>query len=145
MKQNDKSKEENDIIKCEYNLYYLLNNFIQLEKSLFDENEIKSAEKILNELHFSLSKLEIDDEYLSKISVEYLLEYLRRFPEDSRENNFEKICNELENDLNKLIKEIDFEILSNIFGNLKCNKRFQRNDKQYLEILDEYELNNNEK
>ena len=91
MKQNDKSKEENDIIKCEYNLYYLLNNFIQLEKSLFDENEIKSAEKILNELHFSLSKLEIDDEYLSKISVEYLLEYLRRFPEDSRENNFEKI------------------------------------------------------
>ena len=28
MKQNDKSKEENDIIKCEYNLYYLLNNFI---------------------------------------------------------------------------------------------------------------------
>lgn len=67
---------------------------------------------------------------------------MRRFPEDSRENNFEKIRNELENDLNKLIKEIDFEILSNIFGNLKCNKRFQRNDKQYLEIMDEYELNN---
>ena len=140
IKQNKESKEENDISKFKNYLINLLNDYKQLEKNEFNENEINSIEKMINKIYYSLSYLEIDDDF-SKLSADYILEYLQKLPEDSRENYLIKICDELEKEINESIKEINFDILAIINRIIKFNKRYLINDKKYFEILEDYRLN----
>ena len=142
IKPNKESKEENDIIKFKNYLIYLLHNSKQLEKSDFNENELNNIERIINRLYCSLSDLEINDDYFSKLCAEYILETLKNLPDDSRENYLMKILNELEKEINESIQETDFGIFAIINRILKSNKGCQANYRKYLEILEKYEANN---
>ena len=55
--------------------------------------------------------------------VNALLEYLQKIPHYLTNNDCEELYNEIENDLNKSIKELDFEALSVIIGKLKFTKK----------------------
>ena len=142
IKPNKELKEENDNIKFKNYFVYLLDNIKQLEKSDFNENEIDSIEKIITKLNYILSNLDINYDDFSKLSTEYILEYLKKIPEDSRENYLIKISNELEKEINESIRDTDFEIFAIINKILKSNKRYQENNRKYCEILEKYEENN---
>ena len=142
IKPNKESKEENDIIKFKNYLVYLLNKCKHLEKSDFFENQINSTEDIINEIYYSLSNLEVDDNNLLRLSAEYLIEHLKKIHEDSRESYLKKIIDELEKEIDESIKGIDFSIFVIINEILKGHNINQTNNEKYFEILEEYEINN---
>ena len=140
--KSKESKEEIDIIKFKINLIFLLNNYKKLEKIDFQENEIGTTEKILNKIICSLSNLEFEDNDFTIFSAEYLLDILKKLPEDKRENYFENVYNEVEKDINESINQIDFNIYANIKENLKLHNKYEEINKRYYEIQEEYEINN---
>ena len=140
-KESKESKEEIDIIKFKNNLIFLLNNYKKLEKKDFNGNEINSTEKILNKIICFLSNLESEDNDFTIFSAEYLLDSIKKLPENKRENYLENIFNEVEKDINESIQQIDFNIFASIKGNLKFHNKYEDMIKKYYEIQEEYEKN----
>jgi len=140
---NEKSIITNNIIKVKNFFCSLLYNHNKLVKTDFDEGTTENTVKILNELNYFMksSNYDGDESIPYNWYVNSLLEYLQKIPENLTNNDCEELYNEIENDLNKSIKELDFEALSVIIGKLKFAKR----DKSYYEesskLLNDIRLN----
>ena len=61
----------------------------------------------------------MEDSIPSEWYIKTLLEYLKKFPENLIKNDCEELYKEMEEDLNKSIKELDFSILGFIMGKLE--------------------------
>ena len=122
---NEEDDMKNNIIKVKNFFCSLLYNYNKFVKTDFDEGSTENTEKILNELNIFMksSNFVIDGSIPSEWYVKSLLEYLQKIPEKLTNNDCEKLYNEIENDINKSIKELDFEALSVIFGKLQFVKR----------------------
>jgi hypothetical protein len=84
----------------------------------------------------------IDGSIPSEWYVDSLLEYLKKLPEDLKNNEYELLFKDMENDLNKSIKELDFETLSICLNKIKFIHKgilFYENAKK---ILTDIILNN---
>ena len=128
---NEESIMKNNIIKVKNFFCSLLYNYDKLVKTDFDEGTTENTVKILNELNnfIKSSNFVVNNSIPFNWYVNSLLEYLKKIPENLTNNDCEELYNEIENDLNKSIKELDFEALSIIKGKLKFSIR----DKTYYE------------
>ena len=77
--------------------------------------------------------------------VNSLLEYLQKIPEDLTKNDCEKLYNEIESDLNKSVKELDFEALSVIIGKLKYARRGKVYFEESQKLLNDIKINEDAK
>ena len=69
------------------------------------------------------------------------MEYLKELPEYLTKNDCEELYNEMERDINKSIKELDFEALSVIMGKLKFANKSLLYYQQSLKLLEDIKYN----
>ena len=108
------SENEKNIMKVKNYLCKSLGNYRILDKSDFNIGSISSIIKMLNDIKIcmSLPTFILNNNTIPSIwYINSLLEYLNKMPEDYKENDFEKLFNELKEDLNRSIKNLDFQIL----------------------------------
>ena len=141
--QNEEALIENNIIKVKNFFCSLLYNYNKLVKTDFDEGTTDNTENILKELNMFMksSNFVVDESIPSEWYVKSLLEYLKKIPEDLTKNDCEKLYNEIENDINKSIKELDIEALSVIMGKLKFAKRGTNYYEETRKLLVDIKLN----
>jgi hypothetical protein len=83
----------------------------------------------------------MDGSIPSEWYVKSLLEYLQKLPESLTKNDNEELYNDMERDINKSIKSLDFEALSVIMGKLKFANRSLMYYQQSLTLLEDIKYN----
>ena len=140
---NEEEMTKNNIIKVKNFFCSLLYNYNKLVKTDFDEGTTETTEKILKELNIFMksSNFVVDGSIPSEWYVKSLLEYLQKIPEELTKNDCTKLYDEIENDVNKSIKELDFEALSVIIGKLRYAKRGKSYYEEIKKLLNDIKLN----
>ena len=141
--KNDEEMVKNNIIRVKNFFFSLLYNYNKLVKTDFDEGTTENTEKILTELNIFMksSNFVMDGSIPSEWYVKSLLEYLQKLPEDLTKNDCEGLYTEMEKDINKSIKSLDFEALSVIMGKLKFANRSLIYYQQSLTLLEDIKYN----
>ena len=135
--KNDDDIFKNKIIKIKNFFSSLLCNYRQLVKTDFDEGTTDKTLDILRELRSFMksSNFVIDGSIPSEWYVNSLIRYLKEFPDNLANNDYELLFNEMEDDLNKNLKELDFETLSVCLNKIKFVQKgilFYQDAKQKL-------------
>ena len=141
--KTDEDITKNNIIKVKNFFCSLLYNYYKLNKTDFGEGTTSNTEDILTELKTLMSSenFVFDGSVPSEWYVNSLLEYLKKIPEDLTKNDCEKLYDEIENDVNKSIKELDFETLSVCLGKMKFARRGNAYYEASKKLLNDIELN----
>ena len=135
---------KNNIIKCKNFISSILYNYRILAKSDFNKGTTNNTMDILNELTYFMksSNFLIDGTIPSEWYLMSLIEYLKKLPDEYKENDYEKLYSELTNEINESIKTCNFEYMSLFLDEMKFGNR----NKTYLEkvkgIYIDIELNN---
>ena len=118
--KNDEDMVKNNIIRVKNFFFSLLFNYHKLVKTDFDEGTTENTKTILEELNLFMksSNFVMDGTIPFEWLVKSILEYLKKLPDYLTKNDCEELYNEMERDINKSIKEYDFEALSVIMGKL---------------------------
>lgn len=116
---------------------------MDLAKKDFNENSISNVKDILKELKLFLksSNFVVDGKIPMEWYATSLIQYLDKIPQEFRNNNYELLFNDIENDLNKSLKELDFEALSVCLSFMKFSKRGITYFEKAKETLIDIELN----
>ena len=144
---DEEAMMKNNIIKVKNFFCSLLYNYNKLVKTDFDEGTTVNTEKILKELNIFMksSNFVVDGSIPSEWYVNSLLEYLQKIPKDLTDNDCEKLYNEIESDVNKSIKSLDFEALSVIIGKLKYSRRGKFYYEESKNLLNDIKINEDAK
>ena len=120
-KNTDDEVNKNNIIKVKNFFCSILYNYNNLVKTDFDEGTTSNTHSIIIQLKkFLKSKnFVVDGSVPSEWYINSLLEYILKIPENLTNNDCENLYNEIEDDVNKSIKELDFEALSVCLGKTK--------------------------
>jgi hypothetical protein len=142
--KNEEDKIKNIIIKVKNFISSLLCNYRQLVITDFDKGTTNKTIDILKELKSFMksSDFVVDGSIPSEWYVNSLIGYLKKLPKKLADDEYELLFNDLENDLNKSIKELDFETLSICLNKIKFIHKgilFYENAKK---ILTDIILNN---
>ena len=134
---------KNNIIKVKNYFSTLLYNYRKLIITDFDEGTTSDTLNILKILKnfIKSSNYVVDDSIPSEWYIDSLLEYLNKIPEEIRNNDFEKLYDEIEEDLNIAIKKLDFEVMSVCLGKLKFTKRGTNYYEEAIKSTKDLELN----
>ena len=134
----------NNIIKVKNFFSALLYNYIDLVKKDFNPNSISSIKDILKQLKIFLkySNFVVDGKIPMEWYATTLIEYLDKIPSNLTDNNCELLFNEIKKDLNKSLKELDFEALSECLGYMKFSQKGVTYYEKAKESLIDIELNN---
>ena len=135
-----KSEEDmfkNKVIKIKNFFSSLLCNYRPLVKTDFDEGTTDKTLDILRELRSFMksSNFVIDGSIPSEWYVNSLIQYLKQLPKNLANNDYEILFKEMEDDLNKNLKELDFETLSVCLNKIKFVQKgilFYQDAKQTL-------------
>ena len=109
-------------------LYSLLQNLPLLEQRISSNNKLLEdklsyMEKILKAIKNDVIKNLPNSSYEKPIPIKWflgsLIQFLPKLPNEYIENNYEKLLNEIENDINDSIKELDFEFLGDTIEYLR--------------------------
>ena len=145
----DKKKKEaytqyldENIIKVKKYLCNSLADFRLLNKSDFNIGTTSDTSKILNEikLYMSLPNFILSNNTIpSTWYINSILDYLNKIPEDYKINDFNKLFNELTQDLNNSIELLDFEKLIVFRNKMKFIDKminYYENVKELMNIID---------
>lgn len=143
IKKDKESIEKNIRIKAKNSLCNLLYKYQDLDKYDFTEGTTDNTENILNEICAIMksSKLEMDDSIPLDWYIKSLLDYLKKIPKYLTKDDYEEFYNELEKDINKSIKELDFGDLSLIRGKIKTIQKKKISYQKYFVFLEDIQLN----
>ena len=132
IKKEEKNKKlteiEKNVINVKNYLCNSLGNYRILNKSDFNKGSTSSTIKMLNDIKIcmSLPNFILNNNTIPSIwYINSLLEYLNIIPDDYKENDFKKLFDELKEDLNKSIKNLDFQILILFRNKLKFIDKIQ--------------------
>ena len=119
--KNEEDKIKNIIIKVKNFISSLLCNYRQLVITDFDKGTTSKTIDILKELKSFMksSDFVIDGSIPSEWYVNSLIGYLKKLPKKLVDDEYQLLFTDLENDLNKSIKELDFETLSICLNKIK--------------------------
>ena len=140
---NDDDIIKNNVIKVKNYLSSLLYNYKKLAINDFDQRDTSNMVKILKllKIYMKSSSYLVDNSIPSEWYVNSLLSYLKKIPKDLTENDYEKLFDEMENEINLSIKELDFEALCVCIDRLK----FSKNGKDFYEqtkiLIKDIEIN----
>jgi len=121
--ENDEEYIKNNIIRVKNYLCGLLYNCSKLNK--YDFSSTNNTFEILKEIKLFLKTNEFftDNPIPYGWYVDSLLEILKKIPLELAENDYEKLYDELEKDINKSIELLDFYMMSDCFGKIKYAKK----------------------
>ena len=123
--RTDEEIMKNNVIKVKNCFSTLLYNYRMLVKTDFDIDKTSNTISILKELKkfMKSSNNVIDDKFPSQWFVNSLLDYINKIPENLKENDYENLINEIQNDIMKAIKDLNFEDLSVLIDKMKFATR----------------------
>ena len=113
-KNKSLNEEEKNIIKIKNYLCSSLGNFRLINKSDFNIRKNSDTKKLLEEIkaYMSLSNFTLNNNTIPSIwYINSILNYLDIIPQDYKENEYQKLFNELSKELNESINSLDFEKL----------------------------------
>ena len=141
----DEDITKNNIIKSKNFLSSLLHNYRKLIINDFDQEKALNTIDILKYLknYIGSSNNIMDNSIPTDWYIDSLLMYLKMIPEEFAINDFEKLYNEIENELNSAIKKLDFEVLSVCLDKLKFTKRAKTYYEEVKESTKQLEINEN--
>ena len=121
----DEEIMKNNIIKVKNFFSTILYNYRMLVKTDFDINKISNTISILKELKkfMKSSNNVIDGTFPSQWFVNSLLDYINKIPNNLKENDYENLINEIQNDIIQAIKDLNFEDLSVLIDKMKFSNR----------------------
>ena len=132
------SFEEHNIIKAKKYFCNLLLNYHKLSKIDFDIDTMENTEKILSEINNKSSYLIIDDYFPSNWYTSFLLESLNKIPENLIKNDYEKLYEEIINEVNESIEELNLEKLFIFKQRSRLSKKiinfYEENKKNLIDI-----------
>ena len=144
IKEKDRKTEEmimkNNIIKCKNFISTILYNYRILNKDDFISGSTSNTMDILNELtHFmKSSNFLIDGTIPSEWYLVSLIQYLKKLPEEYKKNDYEKLYDELNEELHESIKACNFEYMSMFLDEMKLGNRnkvyFEKMKQIYMDI-----------
>ena len=144
-KDNKDNKEviENIIIKTKNVISTLLYNNLGLVETDFQEGQINNTIEIFKKLRLFMKSNDfvVDQSIPSDWYIELLFEYLKKLPQEYKDNDYNKLYKELKNDIEKSIKQYNFEELSIIIDKKKFGKKIKLYYNNIKEILLEINLN----
>ena len=154
--KESKNNKDNTIIKTKNIISTLLCNFRSLNETDFQEKEMINSMEIFKKLRILIKSTDsvMDDKIPNDWYIELLLEYLKKLPSEYKENDYHKLYEELKKDIEKSIKQYNFEELSMIidkklFGN-KIKDYFIKEEAiiretnlnmEVNDIIEKYEIN----
>ena len=141
--KTDEEINKNLIIKVKNFISGLLFNFIVLTKEDFSKECSMDIYDILKEL-LILSKIPnyiVDDTIPTQWYVSSLIEILPKLPREITNNNCQILIEEMINEINKEIKDLDFETLSFIHGKLNFTKRRKLSIQSTINTIRNIDLN----
>ena len=121
----------------------LLNNYRTLVKTDFVEGTTNNTISILKQLkkYMKISNFVIDGSIPSEWYVDSLIEYFKKIPNEFTLNDCDILYRQIESHINGSIKDIDFEALSIVLGNVKFCKRGKNYYEKMKTLLVDIELN----
>ena len=144
-KDNKDNKEaiENIIIKTKNVISTLLYNNLGLVETDFQEGHTNNTIEIFKKLQLFMKSNDfvVDQTIPSDWYIELLFEYLKKLPQEYKDNDYDKLYKELKNDIEKCIKQYNFEELSIIIDKKKFGKKIKLYYNNIKEILQEINLN----
>ena len=134
---------KNNIIKVKNFFSSLLYNYRKLIITDFDQGTTSNTVDILKILKTFIksSNNVVDDSIPSEWYIDSLLDYLKKIPEELKQNDFEKLYEEIEAEINLSIKKLDFEALSVCLDKLKFTKRGKTYYEESIKSTKDLELN----
>ena len=132
--KTDEDIEKNNIIKVENLFCTVLYYFKEINSIDFDEEKTGDILSILRELKkYMNSDFVTFDCVPSEWYLNSLISNIKKLPEELKENDLEKIFDELTNDIKASIKEYEFGLLSkfsNAINNMKNYKQYRQKAKE---------------
>ena len=140
---NESDIEKNNIIKVKNFFSSLLYNYRKLIITDFEQGSISNTKDILLILKTFVksSNYVVDDSIPSEWYIDSLLDYLEKLPDELKKNDFEKLYDEIEEDLNLSIKKLDFEAISVCLDKLKFTKRGKNYYEESIKSTKDLEIN----
>jgi len=138
----DNNKEKN-IIKVKKFLMCLLYNYSNFVITDFDNDKQINTIDILNTLkeNNKNSNFDMNDSIPIEWYINTLLDYLEKIPDIYMENDFQKLYDEIENELNREVKKINFEIISTCFEKVKLAQREKNYYEEVIRLTNDLLLN----
>ena len=141
--KNEEDNMKNNIIKVKNFFCIILYNYRMLVKTDFEEGKSEKIISILTELKqfMKSSNNVIDGTFPSLWFINSLLDYLEIIPKELVDNDCELLIDELENEINKAIKTLDFVDLSVLIDKMKFAKRGQIYYENSINLIIDINLN----
>ena len=141
--KDNKEIIENNIIKTKNVISTLLYNYRGLVETDFQESQMNNTLEIFKKLRLFMKSTDfvVDDRIPSDWYIELLFEYLKKLPHEYKENDYDKLYKELKNDIEKSIKQYNFEELSIIIDKKKFGKKIKAYYNNIKDILQDINLN----
>ena len=141
--KDNKEIIENNIIKTKNVISTLLYNYRGLVETDFQEGQINNTLKIFKKLRLFMKSTDfvVDDRIPSEWYIDLLFEYLKKLPNEYKENDFDKLYKELKDDIEKSIKQYNFEELSIMIDKKKFGKKIKAYYNNIKDILQDINLN----
>ena len=134
--------EKNNIIKVENLLCTILYYFKEINSIDFDKKKIGDVLSVLRELQkYMNSDFVTFDCVPSEWYLNSLINYIKNLPEEVKQNDLEKIFNELTNDIQTSINEIEFGQLSRFSDAITNMKNYKQYHQKAKEIINDLNLN----
>ena len=144
--EDPKSEEEiqkNSVIKVKNYISNSLYNYRILEKNDFEEGTITNTFQIFKELKrfMKSSNFIVDNSIPSIWYINSLLSYLKKLPNEYKENDFKKLYDELKNDIQKNIEILDFQSLILFHNKLKFLSKATKHYKTAKQLVADIDIN----
>ena len=142
-KEDNKEILENLIIKTKNVISTILYNYRIIIENDFGDAETINTLDIFKKLKLFMKSTDfvVDESIPSEWYIELLFEYLRKLPPEYKEKDYTKIYEELKNDIEKSIKQYDFEELTIMIDKKKFGRKIKAYYNNKKEILDDINLN----
>ena len=143
--KNGDENTQNKIIKIKNFFSTILYNYRMLVKTDFEEDKLSNTIDILKELKKLMrsSNNMLIVNFPSQWYVDSLLDYLVKLPKEYLDNDFEFLINDLQNDVNKSIKSLNFEDLSILIDKMKFATRGKNFYENVINLVLDMKMNKN--
>jgi hypothetical protein len=129
----DKEEMDNTIIKVKNFFCTILYNYRMLLRTDFEEDKTKNTKTLLKEIKkfMKSSNNLINDAFPSQWFINSLIEYIDKIPENLMADDYKLLIDQIQDDVNRAIKSLDFEDLSLLIDKMK----FADRGKTYYELV----------
>lgn len=141
--KTEEEKNRNSVIKVKNYISNSLYNYRLLEKNDFEEGTTVDTFQIFKELKrfMKSSNFIVDNSIPSIWYINSLIKYLKKLPQDYQVNDFNKLYEELKEEINKNIEILDFQSLILFHNKLKFLSRATKHYMVAKQLVSEIDIN----